>query len=227
MGSGRRPGQADLAAGKAAYAAGDYAAAERAWRPLAEAGDAEAQYWLGDLYRFGLGRPVDFKAALRWQTRAARQGHVMAIYALGYMAEEGQGTARDLEKAECLYRVAAENGYANAQYALYVIRRHDYNRLDWCERAAEQGQAKALTRLGWLGLMNPFSDDVEAYKLLILGADRGNKHAAEELARAMANTDQMVQRQLAEARRRAAKWSPVLETPPSPPVPVPASCWPG
>ncbi len=41
------PAWAGFAEGVAAYERGDYATALREWRPLAEQGDAEAQYNLG------------------------------------------------------------------------------------------------------------------------------------------------------------------------------------
>ncbi len=47
---------ADFQAGVAATQKGDYAAALREWTPLAEQGDAEAQYNLGDDVLCGTGR---------------------------------------------------------------------------------------------------------------------------------------------------------------------------
>ena len=43
----------DFAAGQSAYDAGDYATALQEWRPLAEQGDAEAQFMLGFMYDDG------------------------------------------------------------------------------------------------------------------------------------------------------------------------------
>ena len=48
---------ADVPAGIAAWQAGDYARAVAEWRPLAEAGDADAQFNLGQAYRLGRGVP--------------------------------------------------------------------------------------------------------------------------------------------------------------------------
>ncbi len=52
----------------AAYQRGDYATALREWRPLAEQGNAKAQYNLGFMYRYGLGVPQDDAAAWGWYT---------------------------------------------------------------------------------------------------------------------------------------------------------------
>lgn len=51
---------------------GDHAAALAELRPLAEAGDAKAQWALGYLYRLGLGVPKDPARAKEWERRAAR-----------------------------------------------------------------------------------------------------------------------------------------------------------
>tara|TARA_B100000780_G_scaffold263065_1_gene216693 strand:+ start:37 stop:243 length:207 start_codon:yes stop_codon:yes gene_type:complete len=45
----------DFQKGSAAYQAGDFATALQEWTPLADAGDATAQYNLGIMYRQGQG----------------------------------------------------------------------------------------------------------------------------------------------------------------------------
>lgn len=49
-----------------AYARGDYATALRLSRPLAEQGDATAQYNLGHMYHLGEGVPQDYTEAAKW-----------------------------------------------------------------------------------------------------------------------------------------------------------------
>src|SRR5207247_434953 len=53
--------RADFKAGLDAYQRADYATALQEWRPLAEKGDANAQYNLGLLYNQGLGVQQDFR----------------------------------------------------------------------------------------------------------------------------------------------------------------------
>ena len=67
-------GSADLQKGKYAYDTGDYAAALREWRPLAEQGDAKAQYNLGVMYAKGEGVAQDYAQAAEWYNLAAAQG---------------------------------------------------------------------------------------------------------------------------------------------------------
>ncbi len=60
--------------GVLAYEHGDYATALRVLRPLAEEGDASAQFHLGFLYRQGWGVPEDYTEAVRWLRKSANQG---------------------------------------------------------------------------------------------------------------------------------------------------------
>jgi len=62
---------------------------------LAPAGDAEAQFTLGDMYRWGDIGPANFEKALYWYTRAARQGNVDAMLGLAGMYGHGQGVTQD------------------------------------------------------------------------------------------------------------------------------------
>ena len=74
----------------------DYAAAVAIWRPLAEAGDADAAFNLGQAYRLGRGVPTDLAAAQTWFERAARKGHVDAQTTLGLLLfDTGNRDRRD------------------------------------------------------------------------------------------------------------------------------------
>ena len=87
---------ADFASGMRAYEKGDYATALKEWRPLAEQGDARAQYNLGRVYEYGA---QDFKEAVKWYRLAAEQGYASARYNLGVMFCEGPGVTQDYEEA--------------------------------------------------------------------------------------------------------------------------------
>ena len=65
-------------AGIDAWQKADYAAAVAIWRPLAEQGDADAQFNLGQAYRVGRGAPIDLGASQLWFERAAAKGHLDA-----------------------------------------------------------------------------------------------------------------------------------------------------
>ena len=110
----------DLEAGVAAYDAGDYEAALAELRPLAEQGDAEAQYNLGVMYAEGQGVAQDYGEAMRLYRLAAEQGEAQAQSNLGVMYATGRGVAQDYSEAVRLYRLAAEQGRAEAQLNLGV-----------------------------------------------------------------------------------------------------------
>jgi len=102
--------EAGLDAGIAAYQRGDYVAARAAWAPLASAGDAEAQYYLGNLHAKGEGVARDLGQALYWFRAAAEQGEPYGQFALGYVYEHGLGAAPDQAAAVHWYRAAAAQG---------------------------------------------------------------------------------------------------------------------
>jgi len=105
------PGTAqDFNAGLTAYDAGDYATALREWRPLAEQGNAFAQYNLGVMYDNGHGVPQDYAEAVRWYRAAAEQGNAMAQSNLGAMYYNGEGVPQDYAEAHMWLNIAAANG---------------------------------------------------------------------------------------------------------------------
>ena len=79
----------------AAYESKDYATALKLWRPLAEQGDAQAQYNLGIMYDNGQGVPQDDAEAVKWYRKAAEQGIAKAQYNLGVMYANGRGVPQD------------------------------------------------------------------------------------------------------------------------------------
>ncbi|MEM9621720.1 MAG: caspase family protein [Pseudomonadota bacterium] len=78
----------------------------RVWLPAAQAGDAEAQTILGEMFEQGLGVGPDYAAARRWYTQAAAQNSARALTNLGNLYERGLGVARDQAIALSYYRQA-------------------------------------------------------------------------------------------------------------------------
>lgn len=108
------PVWADYQAGMDAYNRRDYATALHEWQPLAEQGDARAQFSLGLLYENGDGVPRDYAKARRWYEKAAAQGEAKAQFYLGMQSAYGQGGPLDLVQAHMWYSLAAGNGNAHA-----------------------------------------------------------------------------------------------------------------
>ena len=101
------PAQAqDYQKGGSAYAAKDL----KEWKPLAEQGNAEAQYALGLLYRRGQAVLQDYKEALTWFRNAAEQGVAGSQLNLGWMHQDGEGVPQDLVLAYMWFNIASANG---------------------------------------------------------------------------------------------------------------------
>ena len=84
----------------------------------AEAGQAEAQFSLGEMYSEGQGVPQDYARAYRWYRQAAAQGHAEAQHSLGELYALGHGPQQSYAKALEWYVKAAAQGHAEAQYSL-------------------------------------------------------------------------------------------------------------
>lgn len=84
--------------------------------PLAEAGNSEAQFRLGNLYRNGRGVDKDFSKAVSWYRKAAISEHDRAQNYLAINLELGRGVTQDLKEAAIWYQRAAKQGNPDAQY---------------------------------------------------------------------------------------------------------------
>jgi len=104
----------DFQKGFAAAQAGDYATALKEWKPLAEAGDADAQNNLGVMYHNGNGVLQDYAEAVKWYRLAAEQGDASAQNNLGLMYEYGNGVLQDNTMAHMWYNIASANGHEKA-----------------------------------------------------------------------------------------------------------------
>ncbi len=104
------PTWADYLAGVDAYLRGNYATALSELRPLAEQGNADAQYNLGLMYDKGHGVPQDYGQARQWYEKAAAQGNAMAQYNLGVLYRNGQGVPQDLVQAHKWLNLSAAKG---------------------------------------------------------------------------------------------------------------------
>jgi TPR repeat protein len=69
--------------GKHAYESSQFEAAFRILKPLAAAGNAEAQLLIGDMYNRGVGVRRDNSVAIEWYRKSAIQGNDEAIQMLG------------------------------------------------------------------------------------------------------------------------------------------------
>jgi cell division septation protein DedD len=142
------PALADVKAGVEAWQRGDYRAAVDQWRGPAVAGDADAQFNLGQAYKLGRGVPADMAAAEEWYRKAALQGHPQAEENYGLALFENN---KRLQAVEWLQKAAAR-GEPRSQYVLGTMYFNgDGVDKDWVRayaltvRASAQGLPQAST----------------------------------------------------------------------------------
>jgi len=147
---------ADDHPGMKAFQAGDYAAAYKVWRPLADQGDANAQCNLGIMYQKGLGVDRDQGQAFQLFQAAADKGNAQAQYQLAQMFAKGWGVPQSYSSA-----------------------------LMWTQKSAAAGDPDGENRMGWLydegyGVQKDSKQAVYYYRL---AAAKGNADAAYSLDR--------------------------------------------
>ena len=97
---------------------GHYATAMRAWLPMAEAGNPEAQNNVGYMYEEGLGVPQNYLLAMNWYRQAADNGLAEAQHNMGMLYHHGYGVAENLGEAFRWFKLAADQELAESEYML-------------------------------------------------------------------------------------------------------------
>ena len=140
--------------GLTAFASGDIATAFQLWRPLAEHGDADAQFALASLYYDGIGVPVDHTESSYWFLLASRRGHADAQFNLGNAYKRGEGVRQSDAMAVHWWEKAAGQGLAEAQFNLALayqegagVTKDEQTALRYYRQAAENGHPDASTML--------------------------------------------------------------------------------
>ena len=152
--------------GLEAFENNDFDRAFEVWRPLADKGDAIAQYSLGKLFERGGGSiQQDFVQAARWYRVASRQGIAAAQNNLALMHAQGRGVDRNLDHAIDLWFKAARQNHAMAQYNLGLafyrgegLDKDTREAAAWFRMAADLGLSDAQYAMGQmnrLGLILP------------------------------------------------------------------------
>ncbi len=123
-----------------AYQRGDYAAAYWEWLPLAEEGDAEAQFNLGILYDLGQGVAQNKMMAAAWYRRSAEQGFAAAQYNLAIIFKNGEGVPQNNVLAYALFDLAADDDPDAAEQRDSMARRIAAAEIDRAVRLAERAR---------------------------------------------------------------------------------------
>jgi len=95
----------------------------RTLTPLAEDGDADAQYGLGVIYQEGIAVKKSSLRATQWLQKAADQDHKQAVNRLAWHYRNGIGVVQSSAKAEELYLKAFDLGVVGASIPLGAIYR--------------------------------------------------------------------------------------------------------
>ncbi|BBF70985.1 hypothetical protein SBA_ch1_31850 [Sphingomonas bisphenolicum] len=171
------PALADVKAGVDAWQQGDYAKAVAEWRPLAQSGDPDAQFNLGQAYKLGRGVQPDLNAAIDWYRKAAVQGHLRAEDNLGLlMFQQGDRTG-----AMPYLQRASMRGEPRAQYIVgTALFNGDTLGKDWVRayalmtRASASGLPQAATSLEQMDKYIP-EDQRKQGLALAASLDKGDK----------------------------------------------------
>ena len=144
-----------LCRGIAYYEKGAHSKAYKLLLPLANAGYARAQLYIGDCYANGLGVFLDKEEAVKWYRKAADQDMPEAQHRMFVCCGDGAGIERNLSNAVKWCRKAAEAGLEEAIYdmgMIYVEGRgvecNAKSAFKWFRKGAERGHPGCLYKLG-------------------------------------------------------------------------------
>lgn len=151
---------------------GDFDAANKIFKELADAGNREGMTYLAHSISYGYGFEPNFEKALPYYLKAAELQDRIAQYELGWIYMNGDGPEAEYEVGVKWMTKSAENGFPKAQFE--IGRLHHYSAaategceasddvekaLTWYHRAAEQGDGQAAMRLSEL-----YSDEMFGVK---------------------------------------------------------------
>jgi TPR repeat protein len=140
LGAGKPAAEEPSDAAVNAYVKHDYKTALQLLRPLADDGDAQAEFLLGMIYSAGEGVPQSYTAALEFYRLAAKQGHPAAQHDLGTMYQNGQGVPQNFVRAHMWYNIAASTDASTDGRKIVVKHRDAISRLMTSQQIAEAQQ---------------------------------------------------------------------------------------
>ncbi len=109
------------------YLGRDVAGAGQVFQELADAGNADAQYFVGQMHFRGTGRPQNGYQAITWTRKAAVNGSMLGQRALGRLYINGYDSiGKDRVEASRWLTAAAQNGDPESARLLELLRSGRY-----------------------------------------------------------------------------------------------------
>lgn len=176
----------NLEIGIAAYEKKDYELALQHFRPLAEAGNAEAQFSLAVMYGKGYGVLQNDDEGYKWLELAAKNEHQTAQYylSLGLQDSSPKDALFWLEKSAHLGDAMAQYDLAEKYLIGTVVPKDTQKAINLLQKSAAQNNSDAQSKLGLLYLVGEVVDKnyLVAKEYLEKAAFKGNYAAQNNLA---------------------------------------------
>ncbi len=110
-----------LSSGISAFEAKHFSHAQLLLAPLADKGNAEAQYRMAIMCQNGLGMVVKQEQAFEFMRDAAEQGHALAQHGLGFMYFQGECVEKNGPEAAKWFLKAAAQGLQGSMTTLAMM----------------------------------------------------------------------------------------------------------
>ena len=127
----------------------------------AKAGNAKAQYELGNLYWMNRDSLIpierDTLMAIKWYEKSADQCYAQAQYSLAYIYENARDNLKNSQRAFDLYKAAADQGFVDALYRMGriyqygikdIVAKNDTIALKYYQQAVDSASTAAMLALG-------------------------------------------------------------------------------
>ena len=182
----------DLADANALFAKKSYPQALQMYTKLANAGNAEAQLHMGEMYLYGEAGSVDLPKAESWFKKSAAKGNKTAIAALEMMKQ------REVRKADIEYWMSKYDG-AELKSGKF---RCPTPRIPSISKQNDEINAVGAKLEAWQTCYNGFVENLNASKPLtkLIPKDVANLLTKEEMATATAHLEAVYSRIAEEAR---------------------------
>lgn len=162
------------------------------YKKMITAGEYDAYYFLGFIYRNGIGVRKNSKLAIKYYTLGFEHNVPKCIYALGNCLYRGQGIKKDetkgIELVRSAYPQIVEEANNGDKYSSFIVACYHYLHFidvsyrdlkksdEWFEKSAEQGHSEAQAMVGTTYLFGYTTeqDYDKAIMWLTKSAEQGN-----------------------------------------------------